>query len=118
MKPTHALASSIRSSRLTISVLVSLTAMPMDSISGARWLSERGVRLRFLFLDGAHDEQSVRADLQAFLPLMLPGSWIALDDARPDGPFPGVYRAYESLLKPRAREVAWGGPMLLVQLSS
>jgi predicted O-methyltransferase YrrM len=88
----------------------------MDSLGGARWLFARGLRLRFLFLDGAHDEASVRADLEAFLPLLLPGALVALDDARPDGPFPGVHRAYEALLEPRSREVAWGGPVLLVRL--
>lgn len=88
----------------------------MRSLAGARWLSEHGVRLRFLFLDGAHDEESVRADLEAFVPLMLPGAYLALDDAKPDGPHPGVHRAYRVLLESVTDEVAWGGAVLLVRL--
>lgn len=88
----------------------------MGSLDGARWLSEHGLGLRFLFLDGAHDEESVRADLEAFVPLMLPGAYIALDDAKPDGPHPGVHRAYHALLESVTDEVAWGGAVLLVRL--
>ena len=89
----------------------------MDSLAGAKWLGEHGVRPQFFFLDGAHDEASVRADLQAYIPLLAPGCYVAMDDARPDGKFPGVHRAYQELLAPLvAREIGWGGPVLLVQL--
>ena len=88
----------------------------MGSLEGARWLSEHGVKLRFLFLDGAHDEESVRADLEAFIPLMLPGACIALDDAAPDGPHPGVHRAYKAVLEASTDEVAWGGAVLLLRM--
>lgn len=89
----------------------------MDSLSGAKWLAEHGVRPQFFFLDGAHDEASVRADLEAYIPLLPPGCFVAMDDARPDGKFPGVNRAYQDLLKPMvAREIGWGGVVLLVQL--
>ncbi|MBW2281276.1 MAG: class I SAM-dependent methyltransferase [Deltaproteobacteria bacterium] len=88
----------------------------MGSLESARWLSEHGIKLRFLFLDGAHDEQSVRADLEAFIPLMLPGAYIALDDAETGGPHPGVHRAYRTVLEPLCEEVAWGGAVLLVRL--
>lgn len=57
-------------------------------------------------------------DLLAFLPLLLPGAYVVLEDARAAGPFPGVHLAYQSVLKPRVREIGWGSPMLLVRLES
>jgi predicted O-methyltransferase YrrM len=91
--------------------------LKMKSVDGAKNLAERGVRLRFLFLDGAHDEESVAEDLVSFLPLLEPGALIAFDDARPDGNFPGVYKAYQRILGDRSQELAWGGAVLIVQLS-
>lgn len=90
--------------------------LKMKSTDGARWLAEHGVRLKFLLVDGAHDEESVAQDLRSFLPLCLSGCRIALDDAEPETWWPGVYRAYERVLKHRAREIRWAGKMLLVEL--
>lgn len=90
-------------------------ALKMDSLSGARWLAERSVLLELLFVDGAHDEDSVVRDLQAFFPLVLPGGWIALDDAAPDGACPGVYRAFERVIERDVRPVRWAGSMLLTK---
>lgn len=44
-----------------------------------------------LFIDGAHDEASVRADLHAFAPLVREGGIISGHDYTPD--FPGVVAA-------------------------
>ena len=90
----------------------------MSSSAGARWLAGRGVRLKFLLVDGAHDEASVTADLQSFLPLCLPHSRIALDDATPEATWPGVHQAYLRVLQPRAHEIGWAGSMLIVELDS
>ncbi len=100
----------------TAGVASTVEPLKMRSLEGARWLAKNNVRLKFLFLDGAHDEDSVRSDLLAFRPLLLPGAYVALDDARPSGSFPGVYRAYEDVLKPCSEEVAWGGSILCVRL--
>ncbi len=87
----------------------------MSSLEGAKWLADNGVRLRLLFVDGAHDEASVRAEIEALEPLLLPGSIVAFDDARPEGSFPGVYRAYEKHFAPRAPEIARGGSLLVTR---
>jgi len=87
----------------------------MDSLAGARWLSEHSVRLKFLLVDGAHDEQSVTNDLGAFFPLVLPGGLVALDDAKPDGYCPGVHRAYQRVIEKETRPLEWAGSLFLVQ---
>jgi Methyltransferase domain len=90
----------------------------MTSLAGARWLSRRGVRLKFLLVDGAHDEDSVTSDLIAFFPLVIEGGFLALDDAKPDGYCPGVYSAYRSVIESQTRLVEWAGSLLLVRKNS
>jgi predicted O-methyltransferase YrrM len=78
-------------------------------------LEAAGVRLALLFVDGAHDEASVRRDLRAFLPRLTPGGLVALHDCEEDGPHPGVWRAYRSELAPRADEVERAESLLVVR---
>ncbi len=87
----------------------------MTSLAGARWLKRKGVELKFLLVDGAHDEEGVTKDLDAFFPLVLPGGFIALDDAEPDGYCPGVYRAYRKVIEDRTQPFEWAGTLFLVQ---
>lgn len=82
----------------------------------ARELAERGVRLRLLFVDGAHDEASVRGDLEGFLPLVQPGGWVALHDCEPDGLWPDVWKAYQERLAPRVEEVGRAESLLVTRL--
>lgn len=91
--------------------------LKMDSVEAAALLASQGAKLKVFFLDGEHDEESVARDLEAYTPLLLPGAFVAMDDARPDGKTPGVWRAYERVLRPRAQELAWGGSLLLAQLA-
>jgi predicted O-methyltransferase YrrM len=87
----------------------------MTSLDAARWLVRRQVQLKFLLVDGAHDEESVSEDLHAFFPLVLPGGLVALDDAKPDGCCPGVYAAYRKVIENKTRPIAWAGSLFLVQ---
>jgi hypothetical protein len=90
----------------------------MTSLAGARWLACRGIQLKFLLVDGAHDEESVTKDLLAFFPLVLPGGFIALDDAKPDAYFRGVHAAYQNVIEKKTRSLKWAGSLLLVQKTS
>jgi predicted O-methyltransferase YrrM len=90
--------------------------MVMDSAHAAAELERRGVRLRMLFIDGAHDELSVRRDIKSFLPFVNPGGIIALHDCEPDGEWPGVWKAYQSELAPRVEEVARASSLLVTRL--
>ena len=93
-----------------------VAVLPMTSSEGACVLAERGVKLAMAFIDGAHDEQSVREDICAFLPLVISGGIIALDDCVPDGQFPGVWKAYQSELAPRVTEIGRASTLLVTQL--
>jgi|GEM_PF-5746699 len=88
----------------------------MTSVEAAQRLQAEGRRLAFLYVDGRHEEDEVAEDLSAYLPLLAPRAWVAMDDARPDGTFPGVYRAFERILAPLATEPLWGVEALLVRL--
>jgi predicted O-methyltransferase YrrM len=89
--------------------------LKMDSPAGARWLAEKSVQLKLLLVDGAHDEESVTDDLHGYFPLVLPGGLVALDDARPDGACPGVYRAYQKVIEAKTSPVEWAGSLFLVR---
>jgi predicted O-methyltransferase YrrM len=90
----------------------------MSSLAGARWLSRNGIRLKFLLVDGAHDEDSVTKDLLTFFPLVVAGGLIALDDARPNGCCPGVYTAYQNVIEGETQPIEWAGSLLLVRKTS
>ena len=87
----------------------------MTSLAAGRWLARHGIRLEFLLVDGAHDEEGVTKDLLAFFPLVLPGGFIALDDAKPDGYCPGVHAAYRNVIEKETRPLEWAGSLFLVQ---
>jgi predicted O-methyltransferase YrrM len=90
----------------------------VPSVEAAKILAARAVRLRLLFIDGAHDEESVRQDIRGFLPLVRPGGLIALHDCEENGEFPGVFRAYRSELEPRVEVVDRARSLLVTRLRS
>jgi predicted O-methyltransferase YrrM len=90
----------------------------MRSDEAAKFLAGAGVRLRLLFIDGAHDEESVRQDIRQFLPLVNPRGIIALHDCEPDGGAPGVWRAFQSELAPKVDVIARAGSLLVARLRS
>jgi predicted O-methyltransferase YrrM len=55
----------------------------------------------FLFIDGAHEYEGVVADIEGFLPHVVPGGLVALHDVSPR--WPGVQRAWEEVARPRLR---------------
>lgn len=58
----------------------------------------------FLFVDADHDYEAVRADIAAWFPRLSPGATVAFHDVFY---FPGVRRAVDEFVAPRAR--AGGG---------
>jgi len=87
----------------------------MRSQHAASLLADRGVRLRMLFIDGAHDEESVRGDIRGFVPLVNPGGIVAFHDCVGQG-WVGVWKAYESELADRVEEIGRAGSLLVVRL--
>ena len=66
-----------RNVRLTAARRV-VNELVMTSEAALEELRAREVRLRLLFVDGAHDEASVRADLRGWVPLVRPGGLVVL----------------------------------------
>lgn len=73
---------------------------PMDSVQASKRF--RG-KADFIFLDGAHDYDSVTADLEAWLPRLAPTGHIAGHDYG----HPEVKQAVARLLTVRARGASW-----------
>lgn len=62
-----------------------------------------------LFVDGAHDYPNVKADLDAFAPLVKPGGIVSGHDF--EGFWPGVVKAVtEKYGQPKTRETVWWVP--------
>ncbi len=89
----------------------------MSSTDGAAELLRRGVVLRMAFIDGAHDEESVRADIRALVPLVRSGGIVALHDCAIEGGlFPGVWQAYCAELEGRVHVVEHTDELLVARL--
>lgn len=56
----------------------------------------------FLWIDGAHDYESVKQDVLDFTPHVRPGGYVVFDDIN-DGSFPGLVRAVDETIKRDAR---------------
>jgi hypothetical protein len=63
----------------------------------------------FLFIDGSHDYDSVRADVEAWAPKLISGAVVVFHDVQPN--FPGVQRVV-SELGPNFKPIMKGGSCL------
>ena len=54
--------------------------------------------INLLFLDGSHNYEDVKQDLELFLPWVVPGGCVAMHDVT-EG-WPGVYRVWDEIAKP------------------
>ncbi len=90
----------------------------MKSTDGARTRAQRSVRLGMVFIDGAHDEASVREDIRSFLPLLNPRATVALHDCEENGGFPGVWRAFQSELAPRVEVLGRASSLHVTRLKA
>ncbi len=75
-----------------------LTAMRAGSTTvGKTWKQP----ISLLWIDGSHEYTDVRADIENFVPHVIPGGYVVFDDAS-EGLFPGVERAIAELMIGRA----------------
>jgi predicted O-methyltransferase YrrM len=88
--------------------------MVMLSPAAGKILRERGVRLRMAFIDGAHDEESVRTDIRLMLPLMRAGGILAFHDYEPG--WPGVVKAFHGELDGKVDVVDRASSLLVARL--
>jgi predicted O-methyltransferase YrrM len=90
--------------------------MVMLLSDAARILAQRGVRLRIAFIDGAHDEASVRSDIRVMLPLMQPRGILAFHDYHPG--WPGVVKAFHGELDGKVDIIARASTLVVARLRS
>jgi hypothetical protein len=89
----------------------SVAPMRMPSVVAARHFAENGMKLGMVFIDGAHDEKSVRSDILAWRPLVQKGGLLCGHDY--DWGWPGVVLAVRELISPTPEQV--GGSSLWYQ---
>jgi predicted O-methyltransferase YrrM len=88
-----------------------VTALRMTSLEAAAKFAANGTKFDFVFIDGAHDLDSVRNDILAWRPLVEKGGLLSGHDY--DWGYPGVVHAVTQLISPVPDQV--GGSSLWYQ---
>jgi len=70
---------------------------PIDSMAGARFLKERGVKCQMCYVDSSHEEGDVRRDYEAYWELLESGGGLLVDDLT--NWFPGVVADWTAFIK-------------------
>ena len=84
-----------------------IVPMRMTSKNAAAMLKDRGVKADMIFIDGGHEYEEVKADIEAYLPLLALEGILCGHDY---GPWPGVPKAVDELLGPKAKESVHSTP--------
>jgi predicted O-methyltransferase YrrM len=79
-----------------------IVPLPLPSRQAAEVLQQMRVQAQFIYIDGAHDERSVREDIAAYWPLVPPGGVLVGDDYHDE--WPGVKAAVQAFWNERAEE--------------
>jgi hypothetical protein len=75
-----------------------IAPFPLSSVQAAKTLEYYGLRPDVVYIDAAHEEDAVKADLDAFFPLLKHGGTMFGDDYVA---WPGVRRAVNAFVKER-----------------
>jgi hypothetical protein len=91
-----ALYNQFLSNAIRVGVANYVLPIPIASLGAAEVLTSLGVTASIIHVDGAHDYDSVMADLRAWWPLLAPGGILIGDDYLPDGYWESVRRAFDN----------------------
>jgi predicted O-methyltransferase YrrM len=80
--------------------------MPLASLAAAKYFATVETKFRFVFIDAAHDYDSVKEDILAWRPLVERGGILAGHDY--DWGFPGVVWAVRELISETPEQAAGG----------
>lgn len=59
-----------------------ITPLPLPSATAAKVLMHHGIKFDLIYLDGDHTEEGVRADIEAYSPLLRKGGYLIGDDLK------------------------------------
>jgi hypothetical protein len=59
--------------------------------------SVQGLQLHLLYVDGDHTYQGACADIRNYVPLVVPGGWVVMDDAGADLPGTAFWKGHPSV---------------------
>jgi predicted O-methyltransferase YrrM len=80
--------------------------MRVTSLAAADFASRMGIKFDFVFIDAAHDYESVKEDILAWRPLVRRGGVLAGHDY--DWGYPGVVHAVRELISQTPQQAAGG----------
>lgn len=75
--------------------------LPLDSLNAAEIVKRAGLTADLIHVDGAHDYDSVIADLRAWWPVLRPGGLLIGDSYYPATHWPGVKQAFDEFFARR-----------------
>lgn len=68
--------------------------LPLDSVNAGRLLAARLIKADMIYVDGSHEEEDVKRDLEFYYnEILVPGGIMIIDDVT--GHFPGIIKAVE-----------------------
>lgn len=77
-----------------------IVPLPLDSLGAAETLRRYGIQIDVLHIDAGHEYDSVISDLKVWWPILRSGGLLIGDDYYPEGPWPGLRRAFEEFFGP------------------
>jgi hypothetical protein len=86
----------------------------MDSLGAAYHFARMRTEINFVFIDAAHDYDSVKADILAWRPLVAKGGILSGHDY--DWGYPGVVHAVRELISQTPNQAAGGSSIWYTQL--
>jgi hypothetical protein len=72
--------------------------LPLDSLNAAQIFKIFDVMVDSIHIDGAHDYEAVKSDLNAWWPLLRPGGDLIGDDYYEELHWPGVNQAFDEFV--------------------
>jgi len=79
-----------------------IVPLPLDSTNAAHVLQHFGVMADLIHIDGGHDYEAVKNDIQQWWPLLRDGGVLVGDDYHTDGNWPGVKQAFDELVESKS----------------
>jgi SAM-dependent methyltransferase len=91
---------------------VKVIPLPLESVVAAQYCSRHNLKFGMIFIDGAHDYESVKQDILAWRPRLAPDGLLCGHDY--DWGYPGVVKAVRELIAEVPKQAAGGSSIWYV----